>query len=138
VTTGRLPHKSVRTIDLKSALREQLLIFFQWARPVHSDVSYIELFTLPQALKGITKELEEQGKLTDVQPYFLRSFAGREVSSLEALLPVAAGIDERHLRCWGLIINNLKGIRDSKSDEELFRALIDFLGFTIEFVELKI
>lgn len=105
---------------------------------MHSDVSYIELFTLPQALKGITKELEEQGKLTDVQPYFLRSFAGREVSSLEALLPVAAGIDERHLRCWRLIINNLKGIRDSKSDEELFRALIDFLGFTIEFVELKI
>ncbi len=123
--------------DFKLALRDQLMIFIFWSQAVQSQIEYDVLFSF-EGLKKLTIDLKGIGVLTDVQPIFLRTFAEREIPTLEALTPIAASIDQKHFKKWILILNNLKGVRDSKTDEELCESIIDFLKVIVEFDELVI
>ncbi|MBF5039198.1 hypothetical protein INP77_06810 [Methylophilus sp. 13] len=123
---------------LRTALRGQLAIFFQWSVPLTSSIEYLDALTSPAAVSQLIEEVEKAAKLPGVQPDFLKSFAERELPAIRAMLPTAAQISPNHLMHWNLIVNNLQGIVDSEKDEETFRALVNFLDFVRRFDEEEI
>lgn len=124
--------------SLKKALRNFLNLLVFWAHPAKSmgncDLAIIDT----DSLKNLIKELQDAGRVEGVQSLVLRDIATREISSFEALLPVAAVIDHQHLKFWYLIINSLKGIRDSQADEESYKALLSLIELLSQFDDIRI
>ncbi len=115
--------------NLKESLIGSLGLLLYWACPVDSKHRKKIAFAPPDSIKGLIEDLKKAGELREVQPLFLRDFAKLQTEMLISLLPIAAAIDHKHLESWSLIINNLRGIRDSKTDKDCYDSLMMLLTF---------
>jgi len=124
--------------DLKRSMRERLTVFFTWAQPLGSEVAYIKVLSNERAIKTLIEEMSTKIPLNAVQIGFFTDFAKREISSLEAMLPIAANIGHEHFTIWYMIITNLKGVVASESEEKSIELIHWFLLYSSNFDSISV
>ena len=133
--------ESKRKVSIKKAMLRHLGIFVMWSE---TDIlkNKSDWYLSDSYMEDLSSRLKKVGKLNNLSSNFLKSFAKREVSSIEALLPVAAELGPDHLLYWNAIVNQLKGLTEKEEckknyEEYMFKCATELIDHMDVFRKLK-